>query len=64
LSAAFATANVQVHSARVSTSRGVASDRFSLSDKYGRKLDQQRIDDVRRVLAGEKIKSGRRLARR
>ncbi|HZQ26907.1 MAG TPA: hypothetical protein VFA94_04320 [Acidimicrobiales bacterium] len=36
---AIATAGADVHAARVTTTAGVAHDRFDLSDRYGKKLD-------------------------
>jgi len=53
MTAAFAAANVVVHTARVSSSHGAISDRFSLSDRVGRKLDTVTMDKIRNALAGQ-----------
>jgi Kef-type K+ transport system membrane component KefB len=60
LAAAFSAAGVVVHRARVATSGGDVVDRFALSDRHGRKLDDAAIERVRRALAGERPR--RRLA--
>ena len=61
VSAAFAAANVVVHSARVETHGRTVNDRFSVSDRHGRKLDEATQERVRSVLAGART---RRLTRR
>ncbi|MDP9465125.1 MAG: cation:proton antiporter [Actinomycetota bacterium] len=58
--AAFARAKVVVHTARVATSDGIIHDRFTISDRVGRKLDEAAIERVQRALAGERV--GRRLS--
>lgn len=60
VSAAFARAKVVVHTARIATSDGTIHDRFTISDKVGRKLDPPAMDRVQRALAGERV--GRRLS--
>jgi [protein-PII] uridylyltransferase len=40
LANAFAAARVEVHSARVSADKGVAADRFDVTDRDGHKLDE------------------------
>jgi UTP:GlnB (protein PII) uridylyltransferase len=60
LAAAFSAAGVVVHRARVATSGDEVIDRFALSDRHGRKLDDAAIDRFRRALAGERPR--RRLA--
>jgi UTP:GlnB (protein PII) uridylyltransferase len=52
VSSALAAAHVVVHSARVSSSNGVIIDRFSVSDRIGRKLDEEAMERVRAALAG------------
>jgi Kef-type K+ transport system membrane component KefB len=61
VSAAFATADVVVHSARVETQSRKVHDRFSVSDRHGRKLDETTQERVRAVLSGVRQ---RRLSRR
>ena len=60
VSAAFARAKVVVHTARISTSEGIIHDRFTISDKVGRKLGTAAMERVQRALAGERV--GRRLS--
>jgi predicted amino acid-binding ACT domain protein len=60
ISAAFARAKVVVHTARVSTRDGIIHDRFTISDRLGRKLDAPAMERVQRALAGERV--GRRLS--
>jgi Kef-type K+ transport system membrane component KefB len=60
VSAAFARAKVVVHTARVGTSDGIIHDRFTISDRLGRKLDVGAMERVQRALAGERV--GRRLS--
>jgi UTP:GlnB (protein PII) uridylyltransferase len=59
ISAAFALADVEVHSARLSVENGVVVDRFALSDRSGRKLDAAAQSRVRRALEGLSVR-GRR----
>jgi glycine cleavage system regulatory protein len=61
LAAAFATAGVVVHRARVATTDEQVVDRFALTDRHGRKLDDAAIDRVRRAFGGERAR--RRLVR-
>jgi UTP:GlnB (protein PII) uridylyltransferase len=49
-----------VHTARVSTRDGIIHDRFTISDRLGRKLDAPAMERVQRALAGERV--GRRLS--
>jgi len=56
VSAAFAAANVVVHAARIANNESGINDRFSLSDRLGRKLDTEAMDRVRRALAGERTR--------
>jgi Kef-type K+ transport system membrane component KefB/predicted amino acid-binding ACT domain protein len=60
ISAAFARAKVVVHTARIATGDGIIHDRFTISDRVGRKLDPVAMDRVQRALAGERV--GRRLS--
>ena len=60
VSAAFARAKVVVHTARIATSDGIIHDRFTISDKLGRKLGPAAMERVQRALAGERV--GRRLS--
>ena len=62
VSAAFAAAKVVVHTARVATDGERVNDRFSVSDRVGRKLDAAAMLRVKAALTGEK--SGRRFALR
>lgn len=59
ISAAFALADVEVHSARLSVEHGLVVDRFALSDRSGRKLDAAAESRVRRALEGLPVR-GRR----
>jgi Kef-type K+ transport system membrane component KefB/predicted amino acid-binding ACT domain protein len=52
VAAAFAAAGVRVHSARLTTSAGRLTDRFALTDRLGRKLDDGAVASVSRALAG------------
>ncbi len=60
ISAAFARAKVIVHTAHIATGEGIIHDRFTISDRVGRKLDPASMDRVQRALAGERV--GRRLS--
>jgi hypothetical protein len=59
IATAFAIAGVDVHSARISTDRGTVVDRFSLTDRDGRKLDAAAQTRVRKALEGEQVRSRR-----
>ncbi len=59
VSAAFATAGVILHTARVSTSDQQVNDRFAVGDRVGRKLDAATMNAIRVALA-----EGRTLRRR
>ncbi len=52
ISAAFARAKVMVYSARIATADHTIQDRFTMSDRRGRKLDDPSIERVQRALAG------------
>ncbi|MGZ4794136.1 MAG: hypothetical protein ACXWBO_19955, partial [Ilumatobacteraceae bacterium] len=52
ISAAFARAKVMVYSARIATADHAIQDRFTISDRRGRKLDDSSIERVRRALSG------------
>jgi [protein-PII] uridylyltransferase len=52
LAAAFEVAGVNVHSARLTSSGGQLVDRFALTDRLGRKLDERTMATVAGVLAG------------
>ena len=60
VTAAFASVDVVVHSARVATQGSRVNDRFSITDRHGRKLDEALQERVRRALAGSRT---RRLSR-
>ncbi|MGE0139739.1 MAG: cation:proton antiporter [Ilumatobacteraceae bacterium] len=62
VSSAFAAAGIAVHSARISSSRGTIIDRFSVSDRVGRKLDEAAMERARAALAGA-VAPRRRLLR-
>jgi [protein-PII] uridylyltransferase len=49
---ALANAGVVVHSARIATVDGEIRDRFTVSDRFGRKLDESAMRRVRTALAG------------
>ncbi|MFM2076403.1 MAG: hypothetical protein RJA49_293, partial [Actinomycetota bacterium] len=51
VTAAFAAADVVVHSARIATVDGNVADRFAVTDHVGRKLDVAAADRVRAALA-------------
>lgn len=51
ISAAFADAKVIVHQARISSAHGLISDRFSVCDRLGRKIDGTAMDRIRLALA-------------
>ncbi|MDO8362994.1 MAG: cation:proton antiporter [Actinomycetota bacterium] len=51
VTAAFAAADVVVHTARVATTGDTVSDRFAVSDRVGRKLADDSIERIRRTLA-------------
>ncbi|MGZ4725505.1 MAG: hypothetical protein ACXV8L_14970 [Ilumatobacteraceae bacterium] len=52
ISAGFARAKVMVYSARIATADHAIQDRFTISDRRGRKLDDSSIERVRRALSG------------
>ena len=52
LSAAFAAAGVSVHSARIMSDGDQLVDRFALTDRHGRKLDERAMARVVAALAG------------
>lgn len=51
VTAAFAAADVIVHTARVNTADGQVNDRFAVSDRVGRKLADDSMERIRRILA-------------
>ena len=51
VSTAFASAGAVIHSARIGSSRGTVNDRFAVSDRFNRKLDDVATARVRSVLA-------------
>jgi [protein-PII] uridylyltransferase len=61
LASALAGAAVSVHSARITTDNGVASDRFELTDPNGRKLDAAQCDLVVALIRGGSLMRKRRL---
>ena len=58
---AFARAGVVVHTAQIATSGRIIHDRFTVSDRRGRKLDEAAMQRVHRALAGKRV--GRRMSR-
>lgn len=62
VSAAFASAGVVLHTARISTSNQQVNDRFALGDHIGRKLDAATMDAIRTALSTGR--STRRFGRR
>ena len=63
LANAFAAAGVEVHSARVTSEDGMAADRFDLTNRNGRKLDDETKYTVRRFVAGGVTTKRRRFRR-
>jgi [protein-PII] uridylyltransferase len=63
LSTAFAAAEVSVHSARITSGDGVARDRFEVTDRDARKLDEARREVVEMFVAGG-VETRRRWFRR
>ncbi|MFZ4719137.1 MAG: cation:proton antiporter [Ilumatobacteraceae bacterium] len=64
VTAAFAAADIVVHTARISTADGQVNDRFAVTDRLGRKVDDARIESMRAALArGGKARRGRRALR-
>jgi Kef-type K+ transport system membrane component KefB/predicted amino acid-binding ACT domain protein len=59
ITAAFASAGVDVHSARVRTVEGQAADRFEVTDRNGRKLGQPAKNAVIEAVTGG-VRTGRR----
>jgi hypothetical protein len=51
VTAAFAAADVVVHSARIATVDGTVADRFAVTDRVGRKLDAETMERIRSALA-------------
>jgi [protein-PII] uridylyltransferase len=51
VSAAFAIADVVVHTARVATADQLVNDRFAVTDRLGRKLDETAMQRVRLAVA-------------
>lgn len=51
VTAAFAAADLVVHSARIDGGAAGVNDRFALTDRVGRKLDDTLLDEVRSILA-------------
>ncbi len=64
VTAAFASVDVLVHSARIATIDGQINDRFSVTDRLGRKIDDEIQARVRRALAGARDRRLSRLGRR
>lgn len=62
VSAAFATAGVVLHTARISTTDQQVNDRFAVGDRVGRKLDTATMDAIRTALV--EGRTSRRLTRR
>lgn len=62
VSAAFAAADVVVHTARIATAADTVSDRFAVTDRLGHKLDASAMARVRAALAGEKPRRPRALS--
>jgi Kef-type K+ transport system membrane component KefB/glycine cleavage system regulatory protein len=60
LAAAFTAAGVVVHSARLTTLDGHFVDRFAVSDRLGRKLDQRAVARLQATVSGEARRRGRR----
>ena len=64
LTAAFAAGGAVVHRARVTTVEAEIVDRFTLSDRRGRKLDDHAIARVIAALDGDVSRRSRFLSRR
>jgi UTP:GlnB (protein PII) uridylyltransferase len=52
VAAAFASAGIAVHSARIGADEGRLADRFAVTDRHGRKLDDRAMARVEAALAG------------
>ena len=52
ITAAFAAADVVVHTARIATIDGSVADRFTISDRVGRKLDTVAEQRIRKAIEG------------
>jgi len=50
VTAAFAAADLVVHSARIDGGADGVNDRFAITDRVGRKIDAERLDEVRSIL--------------
>jgi Kef-type K+ transport system membrane component KefB len=59
VAAAFAAADTAIHTARIQTIDGQISDRFTISDRVGRKIDEPHKERIRRALRGDKVGGGR-----
>lgn len=55
VSVAFTRAKVIVHTARIATTDGMLHDRFTISNRIGRKLAAPDMDRVRRAMSGERV---------
>ena len=60
VSAAFSAAGAVIHSARIGSESGVVNDRFSVADRFNRKLNDAIMADVRAILAANDGGSRRR----
>jgi [protein-PII] uridylyltransferase len=60
VSAALTLAGVDVHTARIATVDGAINERFTVSDRFGRKIDAATMAVVRTVLAGGRRSRWRR----
>jgi UTP:GlnB (protein PII) uridylyltransferase len=58
VAAAFAEANVVVHTARIESRDGRINDSFTVSDQIGRKLEPAAEDRVRKAIKGERRRRG------
>ena len=64
LTAGIASAGASVHSAKLVTVNGQAVDRFELTDRNGRKLDDDAKDEVAAAIRGGVTAKRRMLGRR
>jgi hypothetical protein len=60
VSSAFASCGAVIHSARIASEGGVVNDRFAVSDKFNRKLDETIVTLVRHTLSTGSRRGGRR----
>ena len=63
VTSAFAASGAIIHSARIASDGGIVNDRFSVSDRFNRKLDDNAASRVRLVLANGEHRRRHRFTR-